>query len=71
MSKFTSNPTGSGPSSGIKKESVPGGTIMTATGQDNVHGVDLPNTLGGKMGGSNTNLSHSLSGASAVQKAKG
>jgi hypothetical protein len=36
--------------------------------QDNAGGMKLPNTTGGKMGGSTTNLSHSLSGASAVQK---
>jgi hypothetical protein len=36
--------------------------------QDNAGNMDLPNTKGGKMGGSTTNLSHSLSGASAVQK---
>lgn len=68
---FTRSGMGDGPSTGVKKESVPGGTMMTATGQNNVHGVDLPNTLGGKMGGSTTNLAHSLSGASAVQRAKG
>lgn len=70
MSKFDSNPTGSGPSSGIKKTAMPGGTIVTGYPQDNVHGVDLPNTKGGSMGGSTTNLSHSLSGASAVQRSK-
>lgn len=36
--------------------------------QDNAGSHELPNTKGGKMGGSTTNLSHSLSGASAVQK---
>jgi hypothetical protein len=36
--------------------------------QDNAGGHSLPDTKGGKMGGSTTNLSHSLSGASAVQK---
>lgn len=70
-SVFTKSGMGDGPSTGIKKESMPGGTMMIATGQDNVHGVSLPNTLGGKMGGSTTNLSHSLAGASAVQRAKG
>lgn len=71
-SVFTRSGMGDGPSAGVKKESAPNGqTIMTATGQDNVHGVHLPNTLGGKMGGSDTNLSHSLSGTSAVQRAKG
>lgn len=70
-SVFTKNPMGDGPSAGVKKESMPGGTMMIATGQDNVHGVNLPNTLGGKMGGSTSNLAHSLTGASAVQRAKG
>lgn len=36
--------------------------------QDNAGNVKLPNETGGKMGGSVTNLSHSLSGASAVQR---
>lgn len=70
-SVFTRSGMGDGPSTGIKKEPVPGGTMMTATGQNNVHGVSLPNTLGGKMGGGTTNLSHSLVGTGAVQRAKG
>lgn len=36
--------------------------------QDNSGGHKLPNETGGKMGGSDTNLSHSLTGTSAVQK---
>lgn len=64
MSEFTKQNTGDGKSQGIKRD----GKIMSAYPQDNVHGVDLPNTTGGKMGGSPTNLSHSLKGASAVQK---
>lgn len=39
--------------------------------QDNCSGMKLPNETGGKMGGSVTNLSHSLSGASAVQRGSG
>jgi hypothetical protein len=35
---------------------------------DNSGSHTLPDTKGGKMGGSTTNLSHSLSGSSAVQK---
>jgi hypothetical protein len=60
-------------STGITKQSIGRGqTIMTATGQDTQSGIDLPNTMGGKMGGSVTNLAHSISGASAVQeKGKG
>lgn len=70
-SVFTRSGMGDGPSTGIHNETMPGGTMKIATGQDNVHGVKLPNTLGGKLGGSDTNLSHSLVGASAVQRAKG
>lgn len=70
-SVFTRSGMGDGPSSGIHNESMPGGTMKIATGQDNVHGVSLPDKLGGKMGGSTSNLSHSLTGASAVQRAKG
>jgi hypothetical protein len=36
--------------------------------QDKAGNMDLPDTKGGKMGGSCTDLSHSLTGASAVQK---
>jgi hypothetical protein len=36
--------------------------------QDNAGNMKLPEETGCKMGGSVTNLSHSLSGASAVQK---
>ncbi len=48
-----------------------GGTILSAFPQDNVHGVELPNTMGKELKGSETNLSHSLSGASAVQRQTG
>lgn len=48
-----------------------GGSILVAHGQDNVHGVDLPDTMGCAMGGSDTSLSHSLSGSSAVQRQRG
>lgn len=57
------------------------GTVVTSAGngykdnasypQDNAAGMKLPNETGGKMGGSVTNLSHSLSGASAVQRGSG
>lgn len=71
-SVFTGNSTGGSPgdSNGVKTSQMPGGTIKTAYPQDNVHGVSLKNTMGGKMGGSDTNLGHSLSGASAVQRQK-
>ena len=68
-SKFTGNDTGGTPgqSNGVVKHKVPGGTLVSSYPQDNVHGVDLPNTKGGSFGGSCTNLSHSLKGSSAVQ----
>jgi len=71
-SVFTGNSTGGSPgdSNGVKTSKAPGGTINVAYPQDNVHGVSLKNTMGGKMGGSETNLGHSLSGASAVQRLK-
>lgn len=47
------------------------GDILSAYPQDNAGGMHLPNTTGGKMGGSPTNLSHSLRGASAVQDGPG
>lgn len=46
-----------------------GTTIKRSFGRDN-SGHNLPNTKGGKMGGGVDNLSHSLSGASAVQRGK-
>lgn len=63
-SVFTSSGMGDGKSEGI----VTSGKIKSSYPMDNVHGVDLPNTRGGSFGGSDTNLSHSLKGASAVQK---
>lgn len=68
---FTGNDTGKGKSSMIKTSAMPGGTINCAYPQDNVHGYSVENSMGGSMGGSDTNLSHSLSGASAVQRQKG
>lgn len=74
---FTRNGLGGRPgeSNGVEREKGGnvggGGTILCAYPQDNVHGVELPGTMGEGMGGSETNLSHSLSGASAVQRQKG
>lgn len=65
MVKSTNDGARDGKSTGIKKD---GNNIMSAYPQDNASNVSLPNERGGKMGGSPTNLSHSLSGASAVQK---
>lgn len=68
MSEFTKSGMGDGKSTGLKTSSMPGGKVLEAFPQDNVHGVNLPDTRGGSMGGSTTNLSHSLRGSSAVQK---
>lgn len=69
---FTETNMGDGPSTMQKRSSLPGGdSDLVAYGQDNVHGVKLSDTMGGKMRGSVTNLSHSLEGASAVQRSKG
>ena len=71
-SVFTENGMGSGPSTGIKNEkTVFGQSIKSAFPQDNVHGVDLPDTMGGKTRGGTDNLDHSLKGASAVQDGPG
>ena len=51
----------------MKKETK-GQTDKVSYPQDNAGNMTLPDTKGGKMGGSTPNLSHSLSGASAVQK---
>lgn len=47
----------------VKKDGV-----MSAYPQDNAGSMTLPDTKGCKLGGSSTNLSHSIKGASAVQK---
>lgn len=72
---FTEDRLGKGPSEGLKRSSAgpraDNGTDLAAYPMDNVHGVELPDTRGGKFGGSCTNISHSLEGASAVQRSKG
>lgn len=73
---FTEDRMGQGDSTMLKRSKMtarsdPGEMDLAAYPQDNVHGVDLPNCMGGKVGGSVTNLSHSLEGASAVQRQKG
>ncbi len=71
-SVFTETNMGTGKSAGIYNEKADHGqTIKCAYGQDNVHGLDLPDTRGGSMRGGVTNLSHSLRGASAVQDGPG
>lgn len=72
-SVFTETNMGTGKSEGIKTDGIGfgGQKIKTAYPQDNVHGVDLPNTTGDSMRGSPTNLKHSLSGVSAVQRGPG
>lgn len=64
---FTGNPMGDGKSAGVTSQKVPGGTIRCDYAQDNIHGLDLPNTRGKELAGGPSNLSHSLKGASAVQ----
>lgn len=54
----------------VNEKAGEGQTIRRAHGMDNAGGLDLPNTFDNKMGGSVTNLSHSLTGASAVQTGK-
>jgi hypothetical protein len=71
-SVYTEDRNGKGPSQGMSRSSMGRGTTdLAAYPMDNVHGLDLPDTRGCKMGGSVTNLSHSLEGASAVQRSKG
>lgn len=71
-SVFTESNMGSGKSSGIRDEKADNGqTIKCAYPQDNVHGHDLPDTMGGSMRGGVTNLGHSLKGTSAVQDGPG
>lgn len=41
-------------------------TIKKAYGMDNNVGMEVPDAMGGTVGGSDTNLAHSLTGASAV-----
>jgi len=71
---FTGNPMGGKPgdSAGLKRSKTPDGTDLVSYPQDNVHGVTIKSDyMDAKMGGSVTNLSHSLTGASAVQRSKG
>jgi hypothetical protein len=73
QSAFTGNSIGSGKSTGIKTKGIGfgGQKINSAYPQDNVHGVDLPNTMGGTLAGGPDNLKHSLTGTSAVQRGPG
>ena len=76
-SVFTGNPMGGKPGDSEMQKKVKGaevggaGSILSAYPQDNVHGVELSGTMGESMGGSVSNLGHSLTGASAVQRSKG
>lgn len=49
-----------------KSKGARGQTVVTSHGRDN-SSMDVPNGMGKSMGGGISNLSHSLSGASAVQ----
>lgn len=54
---------------GVKTSSLPGGfKDMVSYPQDNASNVTLKNTQGGSLGGGDTDLSHSLTGTSAVQR---
>lgn len=55
----------------VDKKIGMGQTIKSAYPMDNAGGHQLPDVRGGKLGGSDTNLAHSLSGTSAVQKGTG
>lgn len=69
---FTENSLSERKSTGMKSESIGHRqSILSAYPQDNVHGCDLPDTMGGKLAGSPTNLRHSLTGAGAVQDGPG
>lgn len=61
--------TGQSGSNVDRSKAARGQTIVRSFGRDN-SSMDTPNAKGGKMGGSTTDLSHSLSGASAVQTNK-
>jgi len=75
MSKFTEGAMETGGTPGktpmLKTSSMPGGTINVAYCMDNVHGVNIPNAMGKELAKSCTDLSHSLSGSSAVQSQRG
>ncbi len=72
---FNGNPLGGTPgkNAGMVTKSIGHGgqKILSAYPQDNVHGVDLPHTMGGKFAGGPDNLAHSLKGTSAVQTGPG
>lgn len=72
-SVFTGNSVGDGKSAGIKDTGIGfgGQKIKAAYPMDNVHGLDLSDTMGGSLRGGPTNLAHSLKGASAVQDGPG
>ena len=57
-----------GKSSGIKDTAVKGGTIRRSFAPDNRRGLETAGDTGKELGGSTTNLSHSLRGSSAVNK---
>lgn len=63
---FTGNSIGGSPgdSDGLKRMKMPGGTLLSAYPQDNVHGVSLPDCHGGSFAGGDSNLAHSITGAS-------
>jgi hypothetical protein len=67
--KSSADGNSSAQSVGVKTSSLPGGYKDNVSfPQDNASNMKTKNPTGDKMGGSTTNLSHSLSGSSAVQK---
>jgi len=52
---------------GMTSEKVPSGTVKQAYGKDSSD-VTMGGERGGSMGGGESNLSHSLSGAKAKQR---
>jgi hypothetical protein len=65
---FTENSIGGSPgdSNGLIRKGIPGGTLLSAYPQDNIHGVSLPDCHGGSFAGSDTNLAHSIKGSGMV-----
>lgn len=67
MRKMPNRPQGMVSNSDVERSSAPRGQqILRSFGRDD-SSYEVANTHGGKMGGSATNLSHSLTGSSAVQ----
>jgi hypothetical protein len=69
MNKGSADGNAAPQSVGVKGSSLPNGyRDKVSYPQDNASNMKLDDTTGCKMGGGVTNLGHSLTGASAVQK---